>query len=706
MKTFLLLILLFIMIINELKTQVLTYPNTKKINQIDYYHGIAVPDPYQWLEEENNPEVRLWIENQNNLTFSYLQNITFTEEIKNRLLGLWNYERISTPIFNNKLKIFSYNSGLQNQNVWYVNKGEKSESELLIDPNAMSIDGTTSVNGVFLSNNGRFLGYTISKGGSDWNEAFVIDIKENRQLSDHLKWLKFSSLTWYRNGFFYSCFEPDINNQLSGKNLFHSVYYHRIGTKQETDKLIFKNYKDSLRTYRTSIDSKEQWLFLSEAKGTSNNELYVASLKNLDKGFVKITPDNFENTYIIIGTIDRYFLILTNNSAPRYKLMLASFKNPNYLNWIKFLEEQTFVMQNVAITKNFVIIVGLENAYNKIFVYDKKGNFVREIPLPGIGSISSISTFEKSDLIYFSFNNYVHPTTIYKYDINKNQLSIWFNPEIQFDFSNYVVEQVWYKSKDGTNIPMFLTMKKDVERNGQNRVLLYGYGGFNISLTPRFSVSILPFLESGGIYAVANIRGGGEFGKEWHLAGTKNRKQNVFDDFIAAAEFLIEQNYTSPKLIGIQGASNGGLLVAACANQRPDIFGVVLPAVGVLDMLRFHKFTIGWAWTGDYGCSENPEEFEYLFKYSPLHNIKDNVCYPATLVTTADHDDRVVPAHSFKYIATLQEKQSCDKPVIIRIETKAGHGAGKPISKLIDENADILGFLMYNLGMIYKNDQR
>lgn len=688
-----------------LMSQNFFYPQTKKVDHVDVYHGISIPDPYRWLEDENSPEVKQWIEEQNKVTFAHLKKIPYIDDLRRKYTDLWNYPRMSVPIVKKKSKIYSYNSGLQNQNVFYYLKDAKSVPRLILDPNELSPDGTVSVSSVYLSRDGRYFGYTISRGGSDWNEAFVIDIAKGTTLTDHLKWLKFSPLTWYKHGFFYSRFDPDTTRQLSGKNLYHSVYYHQLGTSQEEDKLIFRNENEPLRTYRTQVDRNEQWLFLYEAKGTSNNALYFAPLKDIEKGFTLITPDDFEYSYTFVGNIGRKFLFLTNYGAPRYRLMIAESRNPHFRHWQEFLPEQSFVIQNVGLTKNYVVIVALENAYNKIYIYDQKGNLVSEVPLPAIGSVGSLSTSEDNDVIYFSFMNYIQPSTVYEYHIPKNLLVVWFRPDVRFDFSEYVVEQVWYHSKDGTRVPMFLTMKKGMEKNGQNRVLLYGYGGFNVSLTPRFSTSILPFLESGGIYAVANIRGGGEFGKEWHLAGTKERKQNVFDDFIAAAEYLISEGYTSPGLIGIQGGSNGGLLVAACANQRPELFGVALPAVGVMDMLRFHKFTIGWAWTGDYGCSDNPEDFAYLIKYSPIHNIREGVCYPATLVTTADHDDRVVPAHSFKYIATLQEKHACDRPVLIRIETEAGHGAGKPVSKIIEETADVIGFLMYHLGMSYSYEE-
>jgi prolyl oligopeptidase len=572
-----------------------------------------------------------------------------------------------------------------------------------LDPNVLSDDGTVSISGSSVSHDAKYFAYLISRGGSDWNEVYVIDIETGKSMLDHLKWLKFSGLTWYNDGFFYSRYEPeDESRALSGKNEYHSVYYHKLRTPQSEDKLIFRNANEPLRTYRTSIDDDQQWLFLSESQSTSNNALYVSRPEKAADGFTLITPQDFKYTYSFVDMVNGKFLMYTNQGAPLYRLMIADPSKPHFDNWKEFIPEQKNVIQNVLVTKSFIVLQVLENAYNKLLVYNHSGKYLYDIEMPGIGTVAGMSGTTKQDTMYYGFMSYTHPSSGYEFDLKKKQMKPYFEPKVDFNFKEYETRQVWYTSKDGTKVPMFITMKKGTILDGSNPTLLYGYGGFNVSLTPRFSVSIVPFLENGGIYAVANIRGGGEFGKQWHQSGTKLQKQNVFDDFIAAAEYLIQEKYTSAQKIGIQGGSNGGLLVGACANQRPDLFKVALPAVGVMDMLRFHKFTIGWAWTGDYGSSDNEEEFHYQLKYSPIHNLTTGVSYPATLVTTADHDDRVVPAHSYKYIAALQAAHRGSNPVLIRIETQAGHGAGKPVSKIIDEAADVQSFLMFHLGMTPK----
>jgi prolyl oligopeptidase len=692
--------LLCIMVTFAAQSQRLNYPETKKTDHVDVYHGIEVADPFRWLEDENSEETKRWVEAQNEVTFKHLESIPFRKQVRSRLEDLWNFERRSVPgIYEGKL-IFSHNTGMQNQSVIYIKDGARSEPRVLLDPNTLSKDGTTSIAGTSVCNNNRYLAYQISKGGSDWNEVFVIDMETGKTLEDHLKWLKFSPITWFKDGFFYSRYEPeDETRALSGKNEYHSVYYHKLNTPQSEDLLIFRNENEPLRTYRTRTDNEEQWLFLTESQSTSNNALYVKNLSNTDSEFELITNQDFAYTYSFVGMVNEKFLMYTNEDASLYKLMLADPNNPHRDNWEDFIPEQEWVMQNVLITKSNIVIQAMDKAFNKLLVYDFSGNFKYEIELPDIGTLAGLSGRSYQDTIYFGFMSYTQPNSVYEFDLTNKKRTPFFEPRMKFNFNEYETKQVFYPSKDGTSIPMFITMKKGTKLDGNNPVLLYGYGGFNVSLTPRFSVSIIPFMEQGGIYAVANIRGGGEFGKEWHQAGTKLQKQNVFDDFIAAAEYLIANKYTNPKRIGIQGGSNGGLLVGACMIQRPDLFQVALPAVGVMDMLRFHKFTIGWAWVGDYGSSDDPEEFEYLLNYSPVHTLKKGVAYPATLVTTADHDDRVVPAHSFKFIAALQKNHDGDLPVLIRIDTQAGHGAGKPVSKIIDEAADVQSFLMYHLGM-------
>ena len=676
------------------------YPETKRIAHYDEYHGKKIHDPYRWLEDETSEEVKQWIEAQNTVTSAHLEKIPFRNAIAERLEQLIDYERISIP-YSHKGKLFySRNEGMQNQNVIYMQKGLDGEPQIVIDPNTLSEDGTISISDYSVSKDGHYFAYSISRGGSDWNEIYVIDLRTGKQLTDKIEWVKFSGISWYKDGFFYSRYEPeDPNLKLSQKNEYHTVFYHKLGTSQSKNELIYRNNDFPLRNYGAYTDKEENYLFLSESKSTSNNALYFKETKNIKSNFQALTDTTFSYDYDFINTLNDKFLLRTNDNAPKYRLMLADPQKPYRDNWIEFIPEQDFVIEDVVVTKEHVIIESLENACNKLLLYNYDGNFVKEIEMPTIGSTAGISGNKEDDFMFYGFMSYTYPTTVFKYDLLTEETKDFFRPNLDFNFDEYKTEQVFYKSKDGTKVPMFITMKKETKLHSKNPLLLYGYGGFNVSLTPRFSVTIIPFLENGGIYVVANIRGGGEFGKEWHLAGTKLQKRNVFDDFIAAAEYLIDNKYTSPKKIGIQGASNGGLLVGVCANQRPDLFKVVLPAVGVMDMLRFHKFTIGWAWVEDYGSSDDAEEFEYLLSYSPLHTIKDGIKYPATFVTTADHDDRVVPAHSFKYIAELQHKHKGDNPVLIRIETKAGHGAGKPISKIIEEQTDVISFLMYHTGM-------
>lgn len=702
MKILFLFFAVFAVLADGLQAQQFVYPESKRIDHFDEYFGVKVHDPYRWLEDENSSETKNWIDQQNQVTFGHLENIPFRNDIKVRLEQLWNFERKSIPVIYRGFTIYSRNTGMQNQSVLFIRDRKTNVERVLLDPNKLCENGTVSLSGYSVSEDERFFAYMISRGGSDWNEVFIIDLKTGKQLDDHLQWLKFSGLTWYKDGFFYSRYQPeDKTTTLSDKNVHHSIYYHKLNTSQSEDVLVFRNEKEPLRTYSTSSDRDGKFVFLSESQGTSNNALYFAKASDFKDGLTLMTSTEFKHDYDFLGMVGKKFLIYTNDQAPRYRLMLADPKKPQREHWTEFIPQQNYVIQSALITKSYVVLRVLENANNKLLVFDKKGVFQHEVELPSIGTVAGMTGDNKSDNFYFSFMSYTHPTSGYEYNINKRERKVYFEPKVDFDFKQYETKQIFYTSKDGTKVPMFITMKKGTELNGNNPVLLYGYGGFNVSLTPRFSVSNVPFMENGGIYVVANIRGGGEFGREWHRAGSKLNRQNVFDDFIAAAEFLIENNYTNPSKIGIQGGSNGGLLVAACMIQRPDLFKVALPAVGVFDMLRFHKFTIGWAWVGDYGSSDNEEEFHYLLRYSPLHTLKP-ASYPATLITTADHDDRVVPAHSFKFAAALQHYNTGNNPTLIRIETKSGHGAGKPISKIIEENADIMSFLMFHLGMDFK----
>jgi len=695
----------------SLYSQTVTYPHTKKIEFSDTYHGLKVPDPYRWLEDDNSAETKEWVKSENEVTRAYLDAIPFRNNIRERLEKIWNFPRFSTPEHENKYFIFSKNDGMQNQSVLYIQEGITGKSRVLLDPNKLSKDGTVALGGTAVSHDGKYFAYSIAKAGSDWNEIYVMEIESGKLLPDHIKWVKFSGISWKGDGFYYSAYDaPTAGQELMKKNEFHKVYFHKLGTAQEADQLIYKNDKYPLRNYGASVTEDEQYLILSETATTSGNTLYVKNLREVNKdklnssdlayGFMKIN-DGFEFDYGVIENIKGKLLVLTNDGSPRYKLVLIDPTNPAPKNRTVIIPEQKDVLQSATVVGDRILATYMKDAYNKAYSYSLEGKLLNEIALPGIGAIGGFSGKQHDKTSFYSYTSFTSPTTIYKYDILKNKSEVYFQPKIDFDTKGYVTKQVFYTSKDGTKIPMFLTYKKGLVLDGSNPTYLYGYGGFNISLTPAFSVARLVWLEKGGILAIPNIRGGGEYGEEWHKAGTLLKKQNVFDDFIAAAEYLIKEKYTNSNKLAIAGGSNGGLLIGACMTQKPHLFKVALPAVGVMDMLRFHKFTIGWAWVGDYGSSDDAEQFQYLLKYSPLHNLRQGVAYPATLVTTADHDDRVVPAHSFKFAATLQEKNEGPNPTLIRIETQAGHGAGKPTSKQIDEWADIWAFTFKNLKMTY-----
>lgn len=677
------------------------YPKAKKVEQTDDYHGTKVSDPYRWLENPDAEDSRTWIEAQNKVTDAYLKTIPQREQIKERLTKLWNYEKYSAP-FKQGGKYFYYkNDGLQNQSVLYVANSIKDTGRVLLDPNKLSDDGTTSLAGIAISNDGKIMAYGISKAGSDWREYRFRNIETGKDLPDVLEHIKFSGVSWTKDGagVFYAGYEkPNEKTKLEDANFNRKLYFHKLGTKQTEDKLIYERPDDKKLGINGFVTDDGNWLIINLSSGTSRkNQIYFKSLIDQD---AKITPliDKFENQYSYIDNIGSNFYFETDKDAPLGRVVSVNLYDANK-NWKEVIPQSEDTLQNVSILNNQFVLNYLQDAYTKIKIYDLWGNFVRDVKLPGIGSAGGFGGKRYESETFYSYSSYNSPPTIYRYDMKTGNSTVFRKANVDFNPDDYEVKQVFYKSKDGTDIPMFIIHKKGIELNGKNPTLLYGYGGFNISMTPGFNVSRLVWMEMGGVYAVANLRGGGEYGEEWHEAGTKLKKQNVFDDFISAAEYLIAENYTSSDKLAIQGGSNGGLLVGAVLNQRPDLFGAALPAVGVMDMLRFHKFTIGWAWTSDYGSSENADEFKALYAYSPLHNIKSDTKYPATLVTTADHDDRVVPAHSFKYTATLQEKQSGDAPILIRIETKAGHGAGKPTSKIIEEQADIYGFLMKNLGM-------
>lgn len=677
----------------------IAYPKTPKSEVTDDYFGVKVADPYRWLEDDNSAETAEWVKAENEVTEAYLQKIPFREELKQRLTALWNYPRYGVPFRKGKYYFFTKNNGIQNQSVLYMQEGLDAEPRVFLDPNLLSTDGTTALAGQAASHDGSFFAYAIAKAGSDWNEIYVIETASSRQLTDKLEWVKFSEIAWKGNGFYYSRYDrPGDGGELSSKNEFKKVYYHKVGDPQSKDQLIYENKNEPLRGYGAQTTNDENFLLIYETESTSGNALFIKDLRDPESDFIKIA-DGFRFDYEVITNVDDRFFIKTNDGASRYRLISVELGNPGREKWIEVIPEKDEVLQSVYGGGGMLICQYMKDATTKAWVYHIDGAMLHELYLPGPGTINDFESTWEDGQAFYSYTSFTSPSTIYKYAIASNRAEVFRASEIDFDASRIVSEQVFYTSKDGTKIPMFLVHRSDVNLDGNNPVYLYGYGGFNVSLTPNFSVSRLLFIENGGVFAMPNLRGGGEYGEAWHRAGTKLQKQNVFDDFIAAAEYLIDHKYTNPKKLAIAGGSNGGLLVGACMTQRPELFAVAIPAVGVMDMLRYHKFTIGWAWAEDYGSSDNKEEFDYLLGYSPLHNLKNGTCYPATLVTTADHDDRVVPAHSFKFAATLQEKHACQNPVLIRIETKAGHGAGKPISKMIEEATDMWSFTMYNLGL-------
>lgn len=674
------------------------YPETLRGEVVDTYFGVEVADPYRWLEDDKSDQVAEWVTAQNEVTFDYLDKIPFRESIKERLSSLWDYSAKSSPFIRGG-KIFSYQrDGLQDQWVLFVQDSFDDEPRVLIDPNKFSADGTISLGTIGVSRNGKYIAYATSDGGSDWNTIRVREIATGADLTDELHWVKFSGIQWYKDGFFYSRYdEPQKGAELSSANEFHKVYYHKVGTPQSSDKLIFQNLEYPQRNYFAQVTSDERFLIVSETESTHGNSLYIRNLST-DHDFLKLTT-SFEYNYQVLDHVDNYLYVLTNYKSPKYKLVKININTLDIGNWRDVLPERKDVLESCVLAGGKIIATYIEDVKSKVEVYNLDGDKLHQIKLPTLGTVSGISSQLSSNKAFYTFSSFTVPSVIYSFDTDNYESEVFFKPEIDFDFDDYETKQIFYKSKDGTDVPMFIVHKKGIELNGQNPTLLYGYGGFNATLKPTFSTSRLVWLENGGVYALANIRGGGEYGENWYRSGTKLNKQNVFDDFIAAAEYLVNQGYTSNKKLAIQGGSNGGLLVGAVVNQRPDLFKVAIPQVGVMDMLRFHKFTIGWAWVNDYGSSEDSIQFLNLYNYSPIHNVRPGVNYPAILVTTADHDDRVVPAHSFKYIATLQSKQRKGaNPKLIRIQTRAGHGAGMPTSLVIQETADIYSFIFYNMG--------
>ena len=677
------------------------YPETKKVDTVTKYFGTEVKDPYRWLEDDMSDETGDWVKRQNEVTFGYLKNIPYREELKERLEKLWNYEKVGSPFKEGDYTYFYKNDGLQNQYVIYRHKtgADPKDAEIFLDPNTFKEDGTISLGGVSFTKDGSLLAYSISEGGSDWRKILIMDAESKKIIEDTLVDVKFSGMSWYKNeGFYYSSYDKPKGSELSAKTDQHKLYYHKIGTSQKEDKVIFGgNPEEKHRYVGGKVTEDNNYLLISASISTSGNKLYLKDLSKQNSPLVTILDHTDSDTNVIDNVGSKLYLV-TNLNAPNKKIVTVDASKPTPENWKDFIPETEHVL-SPSTGGGYFFTEYMIDAISQVKQYDYNGQLVREIELPGLGNAGGFGGKKEEKTDYYSFTNYNTPSSIYKFDVETGKSELYWKPNIDFNPDDYESNQVFYNSKDGTKIPMMITHKKGIELNGKNPTILYGYGGFNVSLNPGFSITNAVWMEQGGIYAVPNLRGGGEYGKEWHKAGTKLQKQNVFDDFIAAAEYLIANNYTSSDYLAIRGGSNGGLLVGATMTQRPDLMKVALPAVGVLDMLRYHTFTAGAGWAYDYGTSEdNKEMFDYLYGYSPLHNIKEGVEYPATLVTTGDHDDRVVPAHSFKFAAELQSKQAGNNPVLIRIETDAGHGAGTPVSKTIEQYADIFGFTLYNMG--------
>jgi prolyl oligopeptidase len=680
----------------NIETTKLNYINTSKSNTVDTYFGESISDPYRWLEDDHSEETKSWVKAQNEVTFDYLEKIPFREQLKRRMEKLWNYEKISAPFKEGNFTYFYKNDGLQNQSVLY-RKDLAGKEEIFLDPNTFSKAGTTSLGGVNFSKDGSLAAYAISEGGSDWRKVIVLKTATKEIIGDTIIDIKFSGVSWYKNeGFYYSSYDKPKGSELSAKTDQHKLYFHKLGTSQKEDKVIF-GLNEKRRYVGGYVTEDENYLIISGATSTSGNELYYKDLSK--NGPIVNIVNNFENDNNVLENVGSKFYLSTNYKAPNKRIVTFDLSNPAQINWVDFIPETDNVLSS-STGGGYVFAEYMKDAVSFIKQYDYNGKLVRDVKLPGIGSVGVLGGKKEETNLYYSFTNYITPGTTYSFDVNSGISTVYKRPKVDFKSEEYESKQVFYTSKDGTKIPMIITYKKGTELNGKNPTMLYGYGGFNISLTPSFSIANAVWLENGGVYAVANLRGGGEYGKKWHDAGTQLQKQNVFDDFIAAAEYLIAQKYTSSDYLAISGRSNGGLLVGATMTQRPDLMKVALPGVGVLDMLRYHTFTAGAGWAYDYGTSEQSKEmFEYLKGFSPVHNVKAGTKYPATLITTGDHDDRVVPAHSFKFAAELQAKQSSFNPTLIRIDVNAGHGAGKSVAATIQEFVDMQVFTLYNMGI-------
>ena len=677
------------------------YPLTKRGDLVEDYHGTKVLDAYRWLEDDRSTETGNWVKAQNKATYGFIDRIPFRQKIQDRLEKLWSYERYSAPVKKKDYYYFFKNDGLQNQDVLYRQKGLEAAPEIVLDPNKFSSDGTTSLGGIKFSKDGKYLAYEVSEGGSDWQTIKVLDLETKKQGPDEVKWVKFSEITWQGYGFYYSRYPaPKKGEKLKGENQNHAIYFHEVGSSQAEDKPIYFDRSNPDRGFYTSITQDEKYLLLGAWESTSGNALYYKELESKKDEFIPIV-DEIKDDFTFIDNLGSKLLVLTNNNAPNKRIVLIDTKKPEEKNWKDLIPESKHVIQSVDVLGGKLVLNYLENASNQIKIYDMEGKVLSHVKLPEIGKVQNVTGTKEDSNAFFAFESFTKPLSIYKLDLETGKVNLHKAPKIDFDSNKFETKQVWFTSKDGTKIPMFISHKKGLELDGNRPTLIYGYGGFDISILPGFNttrLSLAPFMmENDGVFAVANIRGGGEFGSDWHKAGTKSKKQNVFNDFIAASEYLIKENYTSSEKLAAYGRSNGGLLIGAVMTQRPDLYKVALPAVGVLDMLRYEKFTIGWAWASDYGSNANAEDFKYLHAYSPLHNIEKQA-YPATLVTTGDHDDRVVPAHSFKFISELQHQHTGETPVMIRVAIDAGHGAGKSTKEKINEASDILSFMFYNFG--------
>lgn len=698
MKHLFILLIAELCLLNVFAQQKITYPETRTGEVEEDYFGTLVKDPYRWLEDDNSEETMDWVTIQNKTTELYLNEIPYRKYIHKQLTNLWDYETKGIPIHYNNFTISTKNNGKQNHSVYYITGNESDEEEVLLDPNTLSEDGSIAVKFTSVSKDEKYLAYGISESGSDWTAIRVMEIATKKLLNDHIQWVKFSGVSWHKNGFYYSGYAPPkAGKELAAKNEFHKVYYHELGTEQKKDKIIFESQEHPTRNFGARVSEDEKFLVVSASEGTSGNIIYVKHLEEPTSDFIQFI-ENFDNETSFIGNEEDKLFFITNYNAPNKKIVFTTIEQSSPEQWEELIPEKEYVIENISIAGDKLFVNYLKDVQSKIETYSFDGELLTELKLPEIGIAGRVSGKRNQPTAYFTFSSYISPTKIYQVNLEEVQTDLYFEPRVDFKTGEYVTKQVFYESKDGTKIPMFISHKKDIELNGNNPCMLYAYGGFNISVKPTFDVSKAVFMQNGGIYAVANIRGGSEYGEEWHKAGMLENKQNVFDDFIAAANFLKDKKYTSTEKLAIHGRSNGGLLIGAVMTQQPDIAKVAIPMVGVLDMLRYHQFTIGWAWAVEYGSSENEEQFQYLYKYSPLHNLK-KAAYPATMIITGDHDDRVVPAHSFKFGATLQQANAGKNPTLIRIDTQGGHGAGKSKAKLIQEWTDIWTFTFYILDM-------